>query len=43
MLLAGIAINALAGAGLGFLSFVSTDDSCAQSADVVLGNLGASR
>ena len=43
MLLAGIAINALAGAGLGFLSFVSTDEQLRNLQMWLLGSLGASR
>ncbi|MEG0150951.1 MAG: iron ABC transporter permease [Comamonas sp.] len=43
MLLAGIAINALAGAGLGFLSFISTDEQLRNLQMWLLGSLGASR
>ncbi|WP_027013952.1 FecCD family ABC transporter permease [Comamonas composti] len=43
MLLAGIAINALAGAGLGFLSFVSTDEQLRNLQMWLLGSLGAAR
>lgn len=42
MLLAGIAINALAGAGLGFLSFISTDEQLRNLQMWLLGSLGAS-
>ncbi len=43
MLLAGIAVNALAGAGLGFLSFISTDEQLRNLQMWLLGSLGASR
>ncbi|MBF5006061.1 iron ABC transporter permease [Diaphorobacter sp. NR2-3-3-1] len=43
MLLAGIAINALAGAGLGFLSFISSDEQLRNLQMWLLGSLGASR
>ena len=43
MLLAGIAINALAGAGLGFLSFVSTDEQLRNLQMWLMGSLGAAR
>ena len=43
MLLAGIAINALAGAGLGWLSFISTDEQLRNLQMWLMGSLGASR
>ena len=43
MLLAGVAINALAGAGLGFLSFISTDEQLRNLQMWLLGSLGAAR
>ena len=43
MLLAGVAINALAGAALGFLSFLSTDEQLRNLQMWLLGSLGASR
>lgn len=43
MLLAGVAVNALAGAGLGFLSFISTDEQLRNLQMWLLGSLGASR
>ncbi len=43
MLLAGVAINALAGAGLGFLSFISTDEQLRNLQMWLMGSLGASR
>ncbi|QNN58513.1 iron ABC transporter permease [Diaphorobacter ruginosibacter] len=43
MLLAGIAVNAMAGAGLGFLSFISSDEQLRNLQLWLLGSLGASR
>lgn len=43
MLLAGVAVNALAGAGLGFLSFISTDEQLRNLQMWLLGSLGAAR
>jgi iron complex transport system permease protein len=43
MLLAGIAINALAGAGLGFLSFLATDEQLRSLQFWLLGSLGGAR
>ncbi len=43
MLLAGIAVNALAGAGLGFLSFISSDEQLRNLQMWLLGSLGGSR
>jgi iron complex transport system permease protein len=43
MLLAGIAINALAGAGLGFLSFMATDEQLRNIQFWLLGSLGGAR
>ena len=43
MLLAGIAINALAGAGLGYLSFVSTDEQLRNLQMWLMGSLGGAR
>ena len=43
MLLAGIAINALAMAGLGYLSFVSSDDQLRNLQMWLLGSLGGAR
>ena len=43
MLLAGIAVNALAGAGLGFLSFISSDEQLRNLQMWLLGSLGSSR
>ena len=43
MLLAGIAINALAGAGLGFLNFLATDEQLRNSQFWLLGSLGGAR
>lgn len=43
MLLAGIAINALAGAGLGFLSSISTDEQLRNLLMWMLGSLGSAR
>lgn len=43
MLLAGIAINALAGAGLGFLSFMATDEQLRSLQFWLLGSLGGAR
>ncbi|MEW5677657.1 FecCD family ABC transporter permease [Comamonas kerstersii] len=43
MLLAGIAINALAGAGLGFLSYVSTDEQLRNVQLWLMGSLGQAR
>lgn len=43
MLLAGIAVNALAGAGLGFLTFLATDEQLRSIQFWLLGSLGAAR
>lgn len=43
MLLAGIAINALAGAGLGYLSYVSSDEQLRNLQLWLMGSLGQSR
>ncbi len=43
MLLAGIAMNALANAGLGFLSFVATDEQLRNIQFWLLGSLGGAR
>ncbi len=43
MLLAGIAMNALAGAGLGFLSFMATDEQLRNIQFWLLGSLGGAR
>jgi iron complex transport system permease protein len=43
MLLAGIAINSLAGAGLGFLSFLATDEQLRSLQFWLLGSLGGAR
>lgn len=43
MLLAGIAINALAGAGLGLLSFMATDEQLRSLSFWLLGSLGGAR
>jgi iron complex transport system permease protein len=43
MLLAGVAINALAGAGLGFLSVVATDEQLRSLQFWLLGSLGGAR
>ena len=43
MLLAGIAINALAGAGLGFLNFMATDEQLRNIQFWLLGSLGGAR
>ncbi len=43
MLLAGIAINALAGAGLGLLSFLATDEQLRNIQFWLLGSLGGAR
>lgn len=43
MLLAGIAINALAGAGLGLLSFLATDEQLRSLQFWLLGSLGGAR
>ncbi len=43
MLLAGIAINALAGAGLGFLSFTATDEQLRSLQFWLMGSLGGAR
>jgi iron complex transport system permease protein len=43
MLLAGIAINSLAGAGLGFLSFLATDEQLRSIQFWLLGSLGGAR
>lgn len=43
MLLAGVAVNALAGAGLGYLSFVSTDEQLRNLQMWLLGSLGSAR
>ncbi|MGE4242153.1 FecCD family ABC transporter permease [Ramlibacter sp.] len=43
MLLAGVAINALAGAGLGFLNFMATDEQLRNIQFWLLGSLGAAR
>lgn len=43
MLLGGIAINALAGAGLGFLSFLATDEQLRSLQFWLLGSLGGAR
>ncbi len=43
MLLAGIAINALAGAGLGFLSVIATDEQLRSLQFWLLGSLGGGR
>ena len=43
MLLAGIAINALAGAGLGFLTFLATDEQLRSLQFWLLGSLGGAR
>ena len=43
MLLAGIAINALAGAGLGYLSYVSTDEQLRNLQLWLMGSLGQAR
>lgn len=43
MLLAGIAINALAGAGIGYFSFLATDEQLRSLQFWLLGSLGAAR
>jgi iron complex transport system permease protein len=43
MLLAGIAINALAGAGLGYLTFLASDEQLRSLQFWLLGSLGAAR
>lgn len=43
MLLAGVAINALAGAGLGFLNFLATDEQLRNIQFWLLGSLGGAR
>lgn len=43
MLLAGIAINALAGAGLGYLTFLATDEQLRNIQFWLLGSLGGAR
>ena len=43
MLLAGIAVNALAGAGLGYLSFLATDEQLRNLQFWLLGSLGGAR
>ena len=43
MLLAGIAVNALAGAGLGYLSFLATDEQLRNIQFWLLGSLGGAR
>lgn len=43
MLLAGIAVNALAGAGLGLLSFLATDEQLRNLQFWLLGSLGGAR
>lgn len=43
MLLAGIAINALAGAGLGYLTFLASDEQLRSIQFWLLGSLGAAR
>ena len=43
MLLAGIAVNALAGAGLGWLSFMATDEQLRNLQFWLLGSLGGAR
>lgn len=43
MLLAGIALNALAGAGLGFLNFLATDEQLRNIQFWLLGSLGGAR
>jgi iron complex transport system permease protein len=43
MLLAGVAVNALAGAGLGFLSFLATDEQLRNIQFWLLGSLGGTR
>jgi iron complex transport system permease protein len=43
MLLAGIAINALAGAGLGYLTFLATDEQMRNIQFWLLGSLGGAR
>jgi iron complex transport system permease protein len=43
MLLAGIAVNALAGAGLGYLSYVSSDEQLRNLQLWLMGSLGQSR
>ena len=43
MLLAGIAINALAGAGLGYLTFLATDEQLRSIQFWLLGSLGGAR
>lgn len=43
MLLAGVAVNALTGAGLGFLSFLATDEQLRNIQFWLLGSLGGAR
>jgi iron complex transport system permease protein len=43
MLLGGVAINALAGAGLGYLSFIATDEQLRSLQFWLLGSLGGAR
>lgn len=43
ILLAGVAVNALAGAGLGFLSFLATDEQLRSLQFWLLGSLGGAR
>lgn len=43
MLLAGVAVNALAGAGLGFLNFLATDEQLRNIQFWLLGSLGGAR
>ena len=43
MLLAGIAVNAVAGAGLGYLNFISTDEQLRNIQFWLLGSLGGAR
>ena len=43
MLLAGVAVNALAGAGIGYLSYVATDEQLRSLQFWLLGSLGGAR
>lgn len=43
MLLAGVAVNAVAGAGLGYLNFISTDEQLRNIQFWLLGSLGGAR
>ena len=43
MLLAGVAVNALAGAGLGYLNFIATDEQLRNIQFWLLGSLGGAR